>query len=239
VERASASRPVVLITGASGLIGQRVARALVPAYHVIGLDVQLPASRFPPQAGFVECDLTSEEATQRAIETVGQGAAPIASVVHLAAYYDFSGEPSPLYHELTVEGTRRLVRAVRESLHPEQFVFSSSLLMMRPAPEDGVLDETSPLCAEWDYPAIEAGGRVGAARGARRSPRGRAAGGAYDEDGNSPPLPGFDRARAAPPRVDASPATARCAPAHDRAPGPRSAGVVRAQRPADRRRRPP
>lgn len=35
---------------------------------------------------------------------------PIAGVIHLAAYDDFSGEPFALYCELTVEGRRRLLR---------------------------------------------------------------------------------------------------------------------------------
>jgi len=37
----------------------------------------------------------------------------IASGIHLAAYYDFSGEPSPLYDEITVRGTERLLRALQ------------------------------------------------------------------------------------------------------------------------------
>ena len=34
----------------------------------------------------------------------------IASVIHLAAYYDFSGEPSEKYETITVQGTERLLR---------------------------------------------------------------------------------------------------------------------------------
>jgi nucleoside-diphosphate-sugar epimerase len=36
----------------------------------------------------------------------------VASVVHLAAYFDFSGEEHPLYDKLNVEGTRLLLRAL-------------------------------------------------------------------------------------------------------------------------------
>ncbi len=36
----------------------------------------------------------------------------VASVIHLAAYFDFSGEASSKYQEVTVEGTRRLLRAL-------------------------------------------------------------------------------------------------------------------------------
>jgi len=34
------------------------------------------------------------------------------AAAHLAAYYDFSGEPSPLYEEITVRGTERVLRAL-------------------------------------------------------------------------------------------------------------------------------
>ncbi len=37
----------------------------------------------------------------------------IAAVVHLAAYYDFAGKPSPLYQKITVEGTERLLRVLQ------------------------------------------------------------------------------------------------------------------------------
>ena len=56
---------------------------------------------------------------------------PIASVIHLAAYYDFSGEPSELYEQVTVRGTERLLRALH-NLAVEQFVFSSTMLVHRP-----------------------------------------------------------------------------------------------------------
>lgn len=47
---------------------------------------------------------------------------------HLAAYYDFSGAPSPKYEEVTVRGTERLRRNLK-SFHVEQagtFLSSSS-----------------------------------------------------------------------------------------------------------------
>jgi UDP-glucose 4-epimerase len=52
----------------------------------------------------------------------------IASVIHLAAYYDFAGEPSPLYDEVTVRGTERLLRLLRD-FQVGQFVFSSTMLV--------------------------------------------------------------------------------------------------------------
>ena len=72
-------------------------------------------------------------------------------MIHLAAYYDFSGAPSPLYQQLTVEGTRRLIEELQH-FDVEQFVFSSSLLVMKPAADEEPLTEKSPTQGEWAYP---------------------------------------------------------------------------------------
>src|SRR3546814_12644481 len=55
----------------------------------------------------------------------------IASVIHLAAYYDISGDPNPLYDQVTVQGTRRLIDGL-QSFEVEQFVFASTMLVHKP-----------------------------------------------------------------------------------------------------------
>lgn len=150
VEAPSAQRPLVVVTGSSGLLGSRICRELLSNHRVVGLD------RAPPREGageaWIECDLTEDESVARALVRLREehGRA-IASVLHLAAYYDFSGEPSPLYRSLTVEGTRRLLRGLR-ALEVEQLVFSSSTLAMAPVEPGERLDERSPTAADWDYP---------------------------------------------------------------------------------------
>jgi len=139
---------------------------------------------------WIHCDLTDDDSGRDAIETVKrQHGNTIASVIHLAAYYDFAGEPSSMYEELTVEGTRRLMRALKP-LDVERFVFSSSLLVMKPVEDlDDRLDEQSPTRAEWDYPESKL-----AAERVLQQERGdmpvtvlRIAG-VYDEDGHSLPI---------------------------------------------------
>lgn len=185
-----AEQPVVVITGASGLIGTRAANALAPDYKIVGLDIDKLPPEFPEGSHFVECDLTSDESTRGALREVREElGAQVASVVHLAAYYDFSGEPSPLYQDLTVAGTRRLVRGVCEELECEQLVFSSSLLTLKPADEGEVLDESSPVQAEWDYPQskLDAEAVLQEEHGSLPVVVLRVAG-AYDEEGHSPPI---------------------------------------------------
>lgn len=143
----------LVITGSSGLIGSHLTDALVGDFHVIGLDLH-PHQSVPEDFEWIQCDLTDDDSVEQAIRRIRQDHGDhLASVIHLAAYYDFSGKPSPLYEKLTVEGTRRLVRAL-ETLRVDQLIFSSSLLVMKPADEEGhPLTEESPTRAEWDYPS--------------------------------------------------------------------------------------
>jgi nucleoside-diphosphate-sugar epimerase len=140
-------------------------------------------------AGFIRCDLTDDEGVREALGRVrDQHGSCLASVVHLAAYYDFSGAPNPLYRELTVEGTRRLTGGLKD-FDVEQFIFSSSLLVMESAEEGRLLNEGSPLEAEWDYPRskLAAEAVIGEERGDVPAVILRIAG-VYDEECHSIPI---------------------------------------------------
>lgn len=146
------SRPVV-ITGASGLIGSRLCRQLAPSYELVALDVKSPSEQSLP-VHHIDTDLTDDGSVREALQQIqATHGSHLVSVVHLAAYYDFSGEPSPLYEQLTVQGTRRLLRGLQDQgFHVEQFVFSSSLLVMEPDEQGRHVSELSSTRAEWAYP---------------------------------------------------------------------------------------
>lgn len=145
------TQPKVLITGVSGLVGAHLVPRFQRDYKIIGLDLNPPNHQ---DVEFIKTDLTDDESVKSVVRQIHDQHGPnIASVIHLAAYYDFSGEPSPLYHELTVEGTRRLIRELHgQNMNVEQFVFSSSLLVMEPNEEGRLISEDSPTRAEWAYP---------------------------------------------------------------------------------------
>lgn len=148
----------VAITGCSGLIGTRLVEHLAPHYRLVGLDVQEPEFDAADLGGssfdFIECDLTDDARVSEAVEKLRRACGgKLASLVHLAAYYDFSGEDSPLYDELTVEGTRRLLRSLNGlDFEVQQFIFSSSLLVMKSVETGATINEDSPVEAEWRYP---------------------------------------------------------------------------------------
>jgi nucleoside-diphosphate-sugar epimerase len=185
------NRPTILITGSAGLIGARLVEAFSSEYQVVGMDVKRPEQN-AAGADWVECDLTKDASVAQALATVRQKYGNhLASVIHLAAYYDFSGEPSPLYRKLTVEGTRRMLQGLRQ-FETEQFIFSSTLLMMKPVEEGEVITERSPVEDEgetWDYPRskIEAERVIRQERGNIPAVILRIAG-VYNEDCHSIPI---------------------------------------------------
>lgn len=144
-------KEVVVVTGSSGRIGSRLIRNSARQYHMIGFD--RAGDPYPPiEAECVSVDITSPESIRRGLERVRYAYGDrIASVVHLAAYYDFSGEPSPLYQKITVDGTRNLLREL-QNFNVEQFIFSSTMLIHAPTEPGQLLDEDWPIQAKWDYP---------------------------------------------------------------------------------------
>lgn len=151
----SDTRPAVIVTGSSGLIGQPVCRRLAEAgYQVFGFDrVGFPEP--PKDQEFIrdiECDITDSVSVRAAMDKVRKGSgSEIASVVHMAAYYDFSGEDSELYEKVTINGTDRLLNELQE-FDCEQFVFTSTMLVHAPCEIGDHISEDSPLEAKWPYP---------------------------------------------------------------------------------------
>jgi nucleoside-diphosphate-sugar epimerase len=144
-------KEIVVITGSSGLIGTATAHRLSPNYSVIGLDSK-PPGRLAPLVEHVHVDLTADDSVKTALRYIHTAyGARLASFIHLAAYYDFSGEPSPLYEQVTIRGTERLLRGLKD-FQIEQFVFSSSMLVHAPCERGERVTEDSPLLPKWDYP---------------------------------------------------------------------------------------
>lgn len=179
---------VIVVSGSSGLIGTELINRLSRKYRVVGLDnVGYP---FPPITAECVCiDLTSDASIQGAFERIRYGYGnKIASVVHLAAYYSFSGGKSDLYEQITVRGTERLLR-VLQSFEVEQFIFSSSLLVYAPTTPGQDITEESPLAPKWAYPQSKVATEkiIRKQRGPIPALNLRVAG-VYNEQGNSIPI---------------------------------------------------
>lgn len=147
-------RGLVLVTGSSGSIGRAVMQRFASQFdEVVGFDRQAPAPP-PPGCTAIPVDLTSDESVREGLSVIhAHHGARIVSVIHLAAYYDFFGEPSPKYDEVTVRGTGRLLHGLRDRRFTvEQFVFSSTMLVHRPGEPGQFISEDWPLEPTWAYP---------------------------------------------------------------------------------------
>jgi len=146
------TKPIVLITGASGNLGRSVAELLARDFLPVGLDLRGGDRPFK----VLTCDFTSDDAVRRALKEFRDSfGSCIASVIHLAAYFDFSGEDDPRYQSVNVEGTRRLLRSLQH-FELEQFIYVSTMLVHAPCRPGERIDEKQPVDPRWAYPRSKA-----------------------------------------------------------------------------------
>jgi nucleoside-diphosphate-sugar epimerase len=141
---------VVIITGSSGFIGSRLVKRLAERYRVVGFDREVPPHP-PAEAECVCIDLTDDPSVAAAFRRVRMAyGGKIASVIHLAAYFDLTGEPDPRYETITVQGTGRLLNALKD-FEVEQFVFTSTMLAHVPTTAGHPINEEAPLEPDLPY----------------------------------------------------------------------------------------
>ncbi len=144
--------PALVVTGASGFLGRHLIAALRGRYRLFCL-----ARRSQHAAGvqrhknvhWFQVDIGDEEPLAKVFRQL-QGAAGRCRVIHLAAYYDFSGEPSPEYLRTNVVGLRNLLE-VCKAFRPTRFVFASSVAASAFPPNGSVLTELSPADGDHFY----------------------------------------------------------------------------------------
>lgn len=146
----TASGPII-VTGDTGFIGAAIVRRLADRYIVIGFNRRGQRQELR-NVEAETVDLTSDEAVIDGLRAVRERhGSRITSVIHLAAYYDFSGEPSPMYERVTVRGTERLLRGLAD-FEVGQFVFSSTMLVHAPTEPGERISARDELGPTWTYP---------------------------------------------------------------------------------------
>ena len=145
-------RPIVLITGAIGNLGRSLGKVFGRGYRTVGLDRIAEGADFPVIPVDFTSDASMELAFRKFRDTFGSR---IASVIHLVAYFDFTGDDHPLYQSVTVEGTRHLLRAL-QGFEVEQFVYASTMLVHAPCRPGERIDERQPIDPRWAYPRSKA-----------------------------------------------------------------------------------
>jgi nucleoside-diphosphate-sugar epimerase len=146
---ASEAKPLVVITGAAGTIGSALSDRLSDRYRVVGLDLE-------DTDGVFAADITEASSVHAALERVRCAEGDhIAAVIHLAAFFDFSGEESPLYDKVNVQGTRHVLNALQD-FRVDRFIYSGTMLVHRPSSPGIPITEDTPIEPGWAYPASKA-----------------------------------------------------------------------------------
>ena len=134
----------VLVTGATGFLGGHLIEEMAKGPHVpVCAHRKGSDTRRIDELGLVKVvfDLTDRDSMLQALKGVD-------AVVHLAAYYTFTGRKE-MYEKVNVKGTGDLLDACRET-GVRRFIYCSSTEAMGPiASPPG--DEDSPLNPQYEY----------------------------------------------------------------------------------------
>jgi len=120
--------PAIVVTGASGFLGRHLLGALRPDRRVVAID-RLSQGEAEiaehPNLRWYQIDLADAVALRDVFGEIRRWGGARA-LVHLAAYYDCTGEPNPEYERTNVRATR-LVLENSKDLGLRRFIFSSSI----------------------------------------------------------------------------------------------------------------
>jgi nucleoside-diphosphate-sugar epimerase len=144
--------PRLIVTGASGFVGRHVLEQLRDEYRIYGI-----ARRSQRRAGVAEhpniswheADIAERPQLEAVFRTIAE-AGGADYVLHLAAYYDFTGAEHPEYVRTNVTGLRNVLDLCT-ALPLRRFIFASSLAACRFPPDGRALTESSPPDGEHVY----------------------------------------------------------------------------------------
>lgn len=146
-------KPLVVITGAGGHIGRHLCEALKSDYRLVGLERGIEGDE---PCEMIQCDLTDDASMELAMRKLrDEYGSKVASVIHLAAYFDFSGKDRPVYEAVNVQGSKKLLQHL-DGFDVEQLVYSGTMLVHRPGMPGETIDEDTPLDPGWAYPQSKA-----------------------------------------------------------------------------------
>jgi nucleoside-diphosphate-sugar epimerase len=140
------AKPGVIITGATGFLGGRLMRQLRKEYQIFAIGRRSPAEAGAPEGPGIfwfRVDIGHFDRLREVFNCIrDMGGADL--LVHLAAYYDFTGEDNPEYTRTNVIGTRNVLE-LAATLKLRKFIYTSSVAACPfPRPGEAVTEETPP-----------------------------------------------------------------------------------------------
>jgi nucleoside-diphosphate-sugar epimerase len=140
----------VLITGASGFIGTALIARLRKQYYIIGIDKVLHKDR-DSSVLWYKVDISDKKHLNETLREIKEKvSSKIDYVFHLAAYYDMLNEENEMYRKTNEIGTRYLLDNLID-FDVNNFIFTSSTIVMKPTKGDEKLNEESALSTKLYY----------------------------------------------------------------------------------------
>jgi nucleoside-diphosphate-sugar epimerase len=140
------TKPGMIITGATGFLGSRLVEHLRPQYRIYAIGQRPQVGRRTPTGPgvhYYQVDIGRFEPLREVFEHI-RHQDDVEIVLHLAGYYDFSGDENPLYEHSNVLGTRNVLE-LSAPLKPKRFFFTSSVAACPfPPPGEAITERTPP-----------------------------------------------------------------------------------------------
>jgi nucleoside-diphosphate-sugar epimerase len=137
--------PRVIVTGASGFVGRYLLDALKEEWQIFAIARRSQAqcgALVHPNIAWEQIDIGDREALGACFERIREGGGA-EFLIHLAAYYDFTGDENPEYWRTNIGGLTIVLDLARR-LAPKRFVFASSLAACNFPKPGEALNERSP-----------------------------------------------------------------------------------------------
>ncbi len=131
------TKPGIIITGATGFLGRRLVELLRHKYEIFGIGRRCPEEvglPIGPGLHWFQADISRFETLREVFYQIRQ-MGKIELLLHLAAYYDCTGDDVPEYTHTNVIGTRNVLE-LSVPLNLERFIFTSSVAAC-PFPKPG------------------------------------------------------------------------------------------------------
>lgn len=140
------ARPGVIITGATGFLGSRLMKQLRKEYQIFAIGRRTPQEVGAPEGPGIywfQVDIGHFDHLREVFYRIKEmGGADL--LLHLAAYYDFTGEDNPEYKRTNVKGTRNVLE-LSVPLNLKKFIYTSSVAACPfPQPDEAVTEESPP-----------------------------------------------------------------------------------------------
>ncbi|MCP4901743.1 MAG: NAD(P)-dependent oxidoreductase [bacterium] len=146
------AKPWMIITGATGFLGGQLVRQLRKEFRIFAFGRRTPKEAGAPEGPGIEWFQVDVGEFDKLREVFGhireRGGADL--LLHLAAYYDFTGEDNPEYLRTNINGTRNVLE-LASSLNLRRFIYTSSVAACQFPEQGSAVNEVTPPTAPIPY----------------------------------------------------------------------------------------